>query len=179
MAINRPGVLILSEDAEDYLPLLAGLAQQGTDLTTATTVAAARAAWSGQPVVMGQPDLVAAAIGGLGDVRWVQSTWAGITPLLAQGRRDFLLTAVKDTFGPQMAEYVLGYLLAHELRLLQRHRYQQQRDSLLWQAPGLLVTAHMAADSRPPDIARIFIENYNRFVAGGQLQYRVDFERGY
>jgi phosphoglycerate dehydrogenase-like enzyme len=52
-------------------------------------------------------------------------------------------------------------------------------DSPLWQTPGLLVTAHMAADSRPPDIARVFIENYNRFVAGRQLQYLVDFERGY
>jgi phosphoglycerate dehydrogenase-like enzyme len=52
-------------------------------------------------------------------------------------------------------------------------------DSPLWQTPGLLVTAHMAADSRPPDIARIFIENYNRFVAGRQLQHLVDFERGY
>ncbi len=61
-------------------------------------------------------------------VRWVQSTWAGVTPLLALGRRDFVLTGVKDTFGPQMAEYVLGYLLARELRLLERREHQLRRD---------------------------------------------------
>ena len=52
-------------------------------------------------------------------------------------------------------------------------------DSPVWQAPGLIVTAHRAADSRPPDIAQIFTDNYNRFMAGEPLQYLVDFERGY
>jgi phosphoglycerate dehydrogenase-like enzyme len=315
MAMNCPGVLILSDDADDYLPLLADLERQGTVITTANTAEAARAAWSGEPIVLGQPDLVAAVMGDLGDIRWVQSTWAGVTPLLAQDRQDFQLTAVRDTFGLQMTEYVLGYLLAHELRLVQRHDHQQQRDwwpapsgtlqgkvlgimgtgsigaciaraaaplglrvigfsrsgkpckgfehvfaadqlpdflaepdylccvlpdtpattnlldeaaframrtgcylvnvgrgnlidekalldalgrgqiagavldvfkeeplpsdSPLWQAPGLIVTAHMAADSRPRDIARIFMGNYNRFVAGRPLQFLVDFERGY
>ena len=265
--------------------------------------------------MLGRPDLVAAALGDMPDVRWVQSTWAGITPLLALGRRDYVLTGVKDTFGPQMAEYVLGYLLARELRLLERREHQLRRDwwpaesgtlrgktlgimgtgsigrdiaglaeafgmrvigysrggapvdgfecvfpadrlveflplpdylvsvlpdtpetfelldeqafqlmrnecylvnvgrgnvidesaleaalqraeiggavldvfqqeplpadSPLWDAPGLTVTAHMAAKSHPPDIARIFVENYNRFVAGKTLNHVIEFERGY
>jgi phosphoglycerate dehydrogenase-like enzyme len=52
-------------------------------------------------------------------------------------------------------------------------------ESPLWRAPNLIVTAHMAADSRPRDVARIFIGNYNRFVAGRPLRFLVDFERGY
>ena len=42
------------------------------------------------------------------EVRWVQSSWAGVTPLLNCGRSDILLTGVKDVFGPEMAEYVIG-----------------------------------------------------------------------
>jgi len=52
-------------------------------------------------------------------------------------------------------------------------------DSPLWDTPGLSITAHVAAHSWPADIAAIFIDNYHRFVAGGNLQYLVDFERGY
>lgn len=71
-------------------------------------------------------------------VRWVQSTWAGITPLLNTRRQDFLLTGVKDIFGPQMAEYALGYILAYEQKLLQRHRKQSAQE--WWhQASGSIV----------------------------------------
>jgi phosphoglycerate dehydrogenase-like enzyme len=307
--------LILSSDAGEYLPLLDDLARQGTQLVAARSAPEALAACSGQQVVLGQPDLVAAVLGDMPAVRWVQSTWAGVTPLLNPGRRDFLLTGVKEVFGPQMAEYVLGVLLARELRLAERREQQQRRslwpadsgtlhgktlgimgtgsigrhiagmaapfglrvigysrsghpaagfervfaagrlveflglphylvsvlpatpetdglldagaframrsdcclvnvgrgnvvdegaladalrkrtiagavldvfrqeplpaDSPLWDAPGLSLTAHVAAKSRPPDIARLFIENYNRFVAGETLLYPVDFERGY
>jgi phosphoglycerate dehydrogenase-like enzyme len=313
--MSLPGVLILSDDAETYVSLLSGLSGRGTGLVAATTPQAALAAWSGQPVILGRPDLVAAVLGKLPAVRWVQSIWAGITPLLPFGRDDLLLTGVKDTFGPQMAEYALGYLLAHELKLLQRHERQGRRDwwtaptgtlrgktlgimgtgsigrhiaimaapfglsvigysrggtpvagferifpagrltqflaepdylvcvlpdtpethhlldenafrvlprrcclvnigrgnvideaalldalqqgeiagavldvfqqeplpadNPLWDAPGLTVTAHVAGQSWPTDIARIFIENYNRYVAAETLKYRIDFERGY
>jgi phosphoglycerate dehydrogenase-like enzyme len=245
----------------------------------------------------------------------VQSTWAGVEALLQQPRRDFRLTGVKGVFGPLMAEYVFAYLLAHETKLLERHRRQQQRewwpadsgtlagktlgimgtgsiggriadagrmfgmrvvgfsrggaavdgfekvfasadlrdflaeadylvgvlpgtpatdglldaaafaamrphcylvnvgrgtvidedalaaalnagklggavldvfrqeplpkDSPLWETPNLTVSAHVAACSRPADIARLFEENYNRFLAGAPLRHRIDFERGY
>jgi phosphoglycerate dehydrogenase-like enzyme len=52
-------------------------------------------------------------------------------------------------------------------------------DSPLWNAPGLIVTAHVAAKSWPEDIAGIFRENYRRYVAGEPLQYSINFERGY
>ena len=39
-----------------------------------------------------------------------------------------MLTGIKNVFGPQMSEYVLGYLLAHELSILKRKAAQQQRN---------------------------------------------------
>ena len=84
--------------------------------------------YAGQTILFGDPDMVAKILPELPDVDWVQSTWAGITPLTAVGRRDYVLTGVKNVFGPQMTEYVLGYLLAHELRVVERARQQAARN---------------------------------------------------
>lgn len=308
-------VLILAADAEDYLPPLRELVDRGVGIATAADPALAGADRDGTEIVLGQPDLVAAALPRLPGLRWVQSTWAGIEPLLRCGRRDYLLTGVKDVFGPQMAEYVFGQLLAIELKFEERRERQRRRewwpagsgvlqgrrlgimgtgsigrhiavtgkafglrvtgysrggapvagfdrvfapgaldeflaepdylvcvlpdtpetrrllnkdrlralrpdcvlvnvgrgslldeaalaaalrrgilrgavldvfeheplpaDSPLWDAPGLVLTAHVAAQSRPADIARSFLANYNRYVAGEPLHDLIDYQRGY
>lgn len=308
-------VLILSADAADYLSFLQDLADAGVRLTAVETAEAAREAYSGQEIILGQPDLVASVIDELPDVRWVQSDWAGVTPLIKAGRKDYLLTGVKDCFGAQMAEYVLGFLLAWELKMTERREHQEERrwwpqgsgslhrrtvgimgtgsigsavarsllpfgarvlgfnrhgraadgfervysgdglgdflsgldylvgilpdtpettnlldagafrqmkkhgrlvnvgrgnlvdeqalaealhagelagavldvfkreplpaDSPLWSAPGLIVTGHVAARSLPWDVARIFRENYRRYLGGRELEYQIDFEQGY
>jgi len=46
--------------------------------------------------------------------QWLQSTWAGFKPYLAQGLpRDYRLTRAVGVFGQPIAEYVLAYLLRH------------------------------------------------------------------
>jgi phosphoglycerate dehydrogenase-like enzyme len=315
MERTLPATLILTSDAGGYLPFLQDLEQSGVEFKVATTLDAARQVYKGQSVVLGQPDLIAAVLDEMPEVRWVQSSWAGVTPLLNLGRSDYILTGVKDTFGPQMAEYVLAYLLANELKIFERLGHQAKRhwweassgtlegktlgvmgtgsigcciarmaktlgmhtigfshggapaegftrvfahdqmdaflaepdylvcvlpdtpgtrhlldvrafqtmkdscylvnvgrgtlidekalvkalfdgelsgaaldvfdseplpeDSPLWNAPGLIITAHVAATSWPKDIAGIFSENYRRYVEGEPLKYQVDFERGY
>jgi phosphoglycerate dehydrogenase-like enzyme len=85
-------------------------------------------------VLLAQPDMAAAIIDQMPTVGWVQSTWAGITPLLNTQRQDYLITGIKDVFGPQMAEYALGYILAHEQKLLQRQQKQSERE--WWHHPS-------------------------------------------
>jgi phosphoglycerate dehydrogenase-like enzyme len=312
--MNRD-VLVLTPDADEYMPWLAELAVAGARLQAAVSARQALEVYAGEAVVLGRPDLVAAALQRMPAVRWVQSTWAGIAPLLGVGRRDYLLTGVRGVFGGPLAEYVFGHLLAHELRLAERRERQHRRewwpaksgslagktlgimgtgsigrhiamlgrafgmrvigcsrggapaegfervhapdelseflaepdylvcvlpdtsettrlldaerlrwlrpgcvlvnvgrgnlvdeqalaaalrrgelagavldvfgheplpaDSPLWDAPGLVLTAHVAAHSRPADVARIFIANYNRYLAGQPLHHLVDFARGY
>ncbi len=115
----NPSVLIISKDAE----ALAGLVNQGApsiDVAIARDASQARSAYQDQGVLFGSPDSIAAVLTDMPSVQWVQSTWAGVTPLLQVNRRDYVLTSIKGVFGPQMAEYVLGYLLAHELRIVRR-----------------------------------------------------------
>lgn len=311
----QPPVLILAHDAAEYLPILAGLLGPKTQLSAAANGAEARTVYQGQTVVLGEPDLVAEAFDAMPAVQWVQSSWAGVTPLLNCSRRDYLLTNIKETFGRQMTEYVFAYLLAREVKILERLGRQSNRhwwegpsgslegkmlgvmgtgsigteiasaarvfgmdvlgysrtgraadpftrvyardqlaeflpqpdylvaalpdtpatkhllgadafslvknscylvnvgrgslidepalvkalfagelagavldvfekepldeDSPLWHTPKLLLTAHIAAISRPRDIARVFSENYRKYCNGEPLNYLVDFDRGY
>ncbi len=60
--------------------------------------------------------------------------------------------------------------------------FQQEplpKKHLFWNTPNLLMTFHTSAPSLPEDIAKLFIENYHRFVNNEELMYRVDFMRGY
>lgn len=67
---------------------------------------------------LGQPDLLAPLLRQGVKPQWLQSTWAGITPLLASGLpTDYPLTRAVGIFGQVMAEYVLCHLLAHERQL--------------------------------------------------------------
>lgn len=73
------------------------------------------------PLWLGQPDLLAAVLRQGHPPQWLQSTWAGITPLLAADLpRDYRLSRAVGIFGQVMAEYVLGHLLAHERQLFAR-----------------------------------------------------------
>ena len=58
----------------------------------------------------------------------MQSTWAGITPLLAEGLgRDYRLSRAVGIFGQVMAEYVLTYMLGHEREVMARLVSQVER----------------------------------------------------
>lgn len=88
--------------------------------------------------VFGEPSLVRPALPQLPALRWVQSTWAGVEPLLDPAlRRDYALTNARGVFGPLMTEYVFGYLLAHERRMFEKRASQE---ALRWDPapPGTL-----------------------------------------
>ncbi|WP_137818413.1 D-2-hydroxyacid dehydrogenase [Pseudomonas sp. 2FG] len=80
------------------------------------------------PLWLGQPDLLAPLLRKGHQPQWLQSTWAGITPLLAKELpHDYRLTRAVGIFGQVMAEYVLTYMLAHERELLARLASQVER----------------------------------------------------
>jgi phosphoglycerate dehydrogenase-like enzyme len=73
------------------------------------------------PVWLGQPDLLVPLLRQGSRPQWLQSSWAGITPLLAEDLpTNYALTRAVGIFGQVMAEYVLCHLLAHERQLLAR-----------------------------------------------------------
>lgn len=71
-------------------------------------------------IALGEPSLIKDALASLPALSWAQSIWAGIEPLLdPASRRNYTLTNARGVFGGLMSEYVFGYLLTHERRILQ------------------------------------------------------------
>jgi phosphoglycerate dehydrogenase-like enzyme len=130
----HPDVLIAAHDAAAYVPLLEEMLGGGTRLSIATTAAEALNVYDGQAVVLGEPDLLAGVLDDMPAVEWVQSSWAGVTPLLKSDRKDFQLTGIKDAFGSQMSDYVFAYLLAREVKILERLGRQSRKS--WWDEPS-------------------------------------------
>jgi phosphoglycerate dehydrogenase-like enzyme len=134
--MNR--LLILSARATAYHELV-----RQADLPDLTVVAMnspdeARALAGSFNLVLGDPGLIATLLPALGQLEWVQSTWAGVEALVGPGRpRDYVLTNVRDVLSPLIVEYVLCYLLMHERRALARYHAQLKG---LWDTstPGTL-----------------------------------------
>lgn len=51
--------------------------------------------------------------------------------------------------------------------------------SLLWSHPDVFITPHNAANSRAIDCVKLFVQNYNKFVAKEKLLYMIDWKCGY
>jgi phosphoglycerate dehydrogenase-like enzyme len=121
---TAPTILILDRDAADYERRLAPLRAAGIAVLAADDGFPDGA--SGATVVLGEPDRVVIALPRLPELRWVQSTWAGLTPLVDAARQGLTVTGIKDVFGAQMAEFVMAYLLDHAIGVDARRRAQQE-----------------------------------------------------
>ena len=120
-------VLIAEHDYPLYAKLLQQAAPQLEIQTSGDSAELAHMA-ADCPVWLGQPDLLATLLRQGHTPQWLQSTWAGITPLLAPGLgRDYRLSRAVGIFGQVMAEYVLTYMLGHEREVMARLVSQVER----------------------------------------------------
>ena len=111
-------ILLLEQDHARYAELLRAAAPE-LQLVPGAQVSSEQA--SACPVWLGQPDLLLPLLRQGLRPAWLQSTWAGITPLLgSELPRDYRLSRAVGIFGQPMAEYLLTYLLAQRRRVLAR-----------------------------------------------------------
>jgi phosphoglycerate dehydrogenase-like enzyme len=111
-------------------------------------------------IVLGEPKLIRDALPLLSSAKWIQAIYAGVESLMDPAlRRDYILTNARGVFGELMSEYVFGYLLFHEKKILERIRAQESKE---WQRPesgvlrdktlGLLgvgsIGAHLASTAK-------------------------------
>ena len=123
-----PDCLIVSAAANEYAEEIERLADFPLPVKTCASSEEALEEYTDQTVLFGNPDMIAPILPEMPSIDWVQLSWAGVTPLMAVDRRDYVLTNVRDVFGPQMSEFVMGYLLAHELKVLERMKQQRMHN---------------------------------------------------
>jgi phosphoglycerate dehydrogenase-like enzyme len=109
-----PKLIILSREAEEYKQLIESAQLPGLEFTKDPEES---------DIVLGEPKLIQDTLPRFSALKWIQSVYAGVEPLVDPAqRRDYILTNARDVFGELMSEYVFGYLLFHEKKILERIR---------------------------------------------------------
>jgi phosphoglycerate dehydrogenase-like enzyme len=127
MSKDYSGVLIVTPLAHEFVAEIERLSKKPIPVQACVDAAETLTAWDGHKILFGNPGIIAPILEKLPGVEWIQSSWAGVTPMIDASRRDYVLTGVKDVFGPQMSEFTFGYLLAHELKIAERSRQQTNK----------------------------------------------------
>lgn len=111
--MNR--LLVLAADAAKYTSLLSTADLQQLEVVTAVDADSAEPVIDTCNIILSDPPLLSTMLGSARNLEWVQSSWAGVDQLCQAGmRRDYVLTGLKDVFGPLISEYVMTYLYAFE-----------------------------------------------------------------
>src|SRR5512133_1603572 len=107
-----PKVMIFSREADEYRQRIESAHLPGLELTNDPGTC---------DIALGEPKLIRDALPLLPRLKWVQSVYAGVEPLIDPAqRRAYILTNARDVFGTFMSEYVFGYILFHEKKILER-----------------------------------------------------------
>lgn len=125
---------ILSRDAIEYAQLIQAAEISALEIVSVSESADSLSSSDNIDILLGEPHLIAICAQIHNNLTWVQSTWAGITPLISEQRPNYLLTGVKDIFGQQMREYVFAYLLYFSRQI---EDFKVKQSQQLWQAPQL------------------------------------------
>ena len=166
-------LLVLSTRADEYTRFIkaAGLPALG-EITT-------------QPaedceIAFGEPNLIRDALPHLPRLKWAQSTWAGVDPLLGPAvRHEYVLTNVRGVYGGLMSEFVFSYLLAHERRIFQRLEAQKNKiwdDSVTGRVQGKTIGL-IGVGSIGAEVARMakfFGMNVWGYTRGSETSSYVD-----
>ena len=165
-------LLILAQDEDKYRALIeeARLSNLEFAIQPASDV----------DIILGEPSRIKAALASLPALSWVQSIWAGIEPLVGPAaRRNYILTNARGVFGGLMSEYVIGYLLAHERKILKRLEDQKNKiwdesdtGTLVGKTIGLLGVGSIGAEvARTAKFFGMTVRGYTR---GSETSKHVD-----
>ena len=125
---HKNKLLILTDDPAAYTALISGLEFDDLEFFAFREAENAGPYIEDCEIILGEPSRIAPVLDAARNVKWVQSTYAGIEALVTPPKRtDYILTGVKGIFGPLMSEYVFAYILAMERHLFETRENQERR----------------------------------------------------
>jgi len=165
-------LLILAQDKKKYHALIEEAHFDGLEIVDQPS--------QDVDIILGEPSLIKVALASLPALTWAQSIWAGIEPLVGPAsRRDYILTNARGVFGGLMSEYVIGYLLAHERKIFQRHEAQMNKHwedsdtgTLRGKTIGLLGVGSIGAEVALT--AKFFGMNVRGYTRDSEISAHVD-----
>ena len=122
-------LLILAEDADNYLNMIRGADLPGLEIAAASERQQASGQIADCNIILGEPALISEVLSEATRVQWVQSSWAGVDRLCKLPvRTDYVLTGVKGIFGGLISEYVMSYLFGLERNIFEMRQDQKIKD---------------------------------------------------
>jgi phosphoglycerate dehydrogenase-like enzyme len=110
-------LLILTYNTKEYIDLIQGANLPDLEIITDPSQC---------DIVLGEPRRIRDALPLLTHLKWAQSIYAGVDPLVDPAQRhDYILTNARGVFGSSMSEFVFGYLLFFKKLMLERIEAQQ------------------------------------------------------
>ena len=125
---DAPQLLIVADESAPWTDAVISLASPHR--RTVVVAPDAKIETSAVEVVVGAPPDLADIISRCPQLRWVQSTWAGIDAIAHFASESLQITPLKGVFGPAMTEYVMGWLLAIERNVISRASHTHWTPSL-------------------------------------------------
>jgi len=146
-----PKLLILTDNTDEYIKLISDANLRDLEFVTDPTEC---------DIVLGEPHRIQETLPLLIHLKWAQSIYAGVEPLVDSTQRyDYILTNARGVFGDSMSEFVFGYLLFFKKKirprvLAQRAKQWDDEDGgiLRGKTIGLLgvgsIGAHLASTAK-------------------------------
>ena len=80
--MSLPSIFIAALNADRFRSIISSELGASADINAASRKGLVQEAYQGEEVVLGRPDFLAHLMDTAPPVRWAQSTWAGVTPLI-------------------------------------------------------------------------------------------------
>jgi phosphoglycerate dehydrogenase-like enzyme len=169
-----PKLLILTDDtdAQAYRALLEKENLRDLEFISEPT--------SDCEIVLGAPNRIRDALDALPNLKWAQSTWAGVEPLLDISlRRDYVLANARGVFGGLTSEFVLGHLLYHEKKIgihlqAQKEKRWVHADSGMLRGKTLGLLGVGSIGAQLAQTAKYFGMNVRGYTRESEISKHVD-----
>ncbi len=120
-------VIVISRNQEEYERRLTALNLLDLEILAPRDTEGIIANVERANIMLANPPLAKSYINAAKNVRWMQSTYAGVDAMNAEGlRKDYILTNIREVYGPPLAEYTFAYILAFRKELAENLAYQKE-----------------------------------------------------
>ena len=122
-------VIVITRNQEEYERRLGALGLPDLEVLAPRDEQGIRENIGRANIMLATPPLAHGYINAAKNVKWMQSTYAGVDAMNAESlRKDYVLTNIREVYGPPLAEYAFAYILAFRKELAENLAYQKKHE---------------------------------------------------
>ena len=127
--MGKNTLLVISRNQEEYERRLNALNLPDLEILAPRDEDGIRQSIERANILLANPPLAKNYINAAKNVKWMQSTYAGVDAMNAESlRKDYVLTNIREVYGPPLAEYAFAYILAFRKELAENLAYQKKHE---------------------------------------------------